>query len=104
MDIGSSDDDESDDDDASSEDEEEEESADDADDEEDSDDECVGLTQEQCSEEIEEGGDPECSFNIETGECFSVVRRTGTYGSGSYDDGYVAAKDAAKQQSVCFVF
>mmetsp|Transcript_29747 Transcript_29747/g.47403 ORF Transcript_29747/g.47403 Transcript_29747/m.47403 type:complete len:380 (-) Transcript_29747:146-1285(-) len=74
--------------------EEEEDSGDTEDD-----DECEGLTQLECTEERDDDGDNACGYNVETNECFSVVRRAGLNGVGSFDDGFVTAHTVAKAEA-----
>merc|ERR1712222_121258 len=44
-------------------------------------------------------GDAECTYNEQTGECYGIVRSQGIRGNGNFDDGYNAAKNAAKADS-----
>merc|ERR1712113_669534 len=57
---------------------------------------CIGLTQNDCSDVVEEDGDAECAYNAVTGDCYSIERREGRLGSGNFDDGYNAAVKQAQ--------
>merc|ERR1712113_931196 len=63
------------------------------------DDDCIGREQDDCDEQTDDNGDVECAFNIVENTCKSYVRREGRYGSGNFDDGYIAAKDQAAKES-----
>lgn len=70
------------------------------DDDEEEEDECLGLSSSECQEETDDDtGDAECAFNAIEEECYSIVRRAGLMGEGTYDDGFIAAQSAAKQQN-----
>merc|ERR1712204_11267 len=60
-------------------------------------DECVGLTQTDCSQTTDDDGDAECAYNQVSGDCYGIERIMGQYGKGNFDDGYNAAKTEATQ-------
>jgi hypothetical protein len=63
------------------------------------DDICDDLTETICGTEADEIGEVLCAFNRQTGECYPVTRQDGRFGSGNYDDGYIAAKSQAEQET-----
>eukprot|EP00484_Ammonia_sp_Unknown_P016116 CAMPEP_0197055446 /NCGR_PEP_ID=MMETSP1384-20130603/65557_1 /TAXON_ID=29189 /ORGANISM="Ammonia sp." /LENGTH=232 /DNA_ID=CAMNT_0042489029 /DNA_START=146 /DNA_END=844 /DNA_ORIENTATION=+ len=65
----------------------------------DDEDECTGLSQTACAEAIDDDGDVECGYNADKASCYPVTRRAGNLGSGNFDDGYIAAQEAAAQET-----
>merc|ERR1712154_304219 len=65
-------------------------------------DECARFEGEECignEDNYDEFGNAKCAQNQQTGDCYSVVRSQGSRGRGGFDDGYVAAEEAAEKES-----
>merc|ERR1711994_560834 len=61
---------------------------------------CVGLVETDCNDLTDDDGDLECAYNKVSGDCYGIERREGRFGSGNYDDGFIAAqKEAEKENS-----
>merc|ERR1712129_100357 len=65
----------------------------------DEEDECEGLIESDCNDTTDDEGDAECAYNVVSGDCYSIERREGRFGSGNFDDGFIAAKEEANQQT-----
>ena len=63
---------------------------------------CGGLTEIECHEQIDDNGDRKCSYNKLHGECFAIVRASGTKGYGNFDDGYIDGQAQANEEKVKF--
>merc|ERR1719384_1342194 len=94
------DDDDSNDDDDDSNDDDDDDSDDvdvDTDDEEE--DICEGLVESDCDDMTDDDGDMECAYNKVSGDCYGIERRQGRFGSGNFDDGFIAAQKEADKES-----
>merc|ERR1712129_531201 len=40
-----------------------------------------------------------CAYNVVSGDCYGIERREGRFGSGNFDDGFIAAQEEADQQT-----
>merc|ERR1711971_467871 len=61
---------------------------------------CEGLIERDCDALANEDGDVECAYNKVSGDCYGIKRREGRFGSGNFDDGFIAAQqEAEKDQS-----
>merc|ERR1712013_153764 len=60
---------------------------------------CNGLEGSACTENYDEYGDPQCAQNVDNDDCYSIVQSQGLYGSGNFDDGFVAAQREAAEES-----
>merc|ERR1712173_150931 len=47
----------------------------------------------------EDDGDLECAFNKVSGDCYAIERREGRFGSGNFDDGFIAAQQEAEKEN-----
>merc|ERR1712083_846680 len=65
---------------------------------------CVGLVESDCNDLADDDGDLECAYNKVSGDCYGIERRQGRFGSGNFDDGFIAAQqEADKDKSGLYV-
>lgn len=96
---GSNDDDDDDSDDESNEDLDDSEDVSSNEGDDDDEDICTDLDSDDCDELTTDDGDAACAFNEVNDECYGIVRRAGQHGEGNFDDGFIAAQNAAKSQN-----
>merc|ERR1712244_68206 len=60
---------------------------------------CECLIETDCGNETDEDGDLECAYNKVSGDCYGIERRQGRFGSGNFDDGFIAAQEEAEKES-----
>merc|ERR1712154_207286 len=60
---------------------------------------CEGLIESDCDELTDDDGDVECAYNKVIGDCYGIERRQGRFGSGNFDDGFIAAQEEAEKES-----
>merc|ERR1712154_417247 len=60
---------------------------------------CEGLIESDCDELTDDDGDVECAYNKVSGDCYGIERRQGRFGSGNFDDGFIAAQQEADKES-----
>merc|ERR1719384_627580 len=58
---------------------------------------CEGLVESDCNDLADDDGDLECAYNKVSGDCYGIERREGRFGSGNFDDGFIAAQQEAEQ-------
>merc|ERR1712241_1056509 len=56
---------------------------------------CEGLIESDCNDATDDDGDAECAYNAVSGDCYGIERRQGRFGSGNFDDGFIAAQQEA---------
>jgi len=56
---------------------------------------CEGLVESDCNDLADDDGDLECAYNKVSGDCYGIERRQGRFGSGNFDDGFIAAQQEA---------
>merc|ERR1712228_235012 len=60
---------------------------------------CDGLIENDCNDLTDDDGDVECAYNKVSGDCYGIERREGRFGSGNFDDGFIAAQQEAEKEN-----
>merc|ERR1719242_976116 len=60
---------------------------------------CDGLIENDCNDLTDDDGDVEGAYNAVSGDCYGIERREGRFGSGNFDDGFIAAQQEAEKEN-----